>query len=252
MDAHRINAIATPAPSVFPRRGFLGVLTLDTRFPRLPGDIGNPASFGFPALTRVVRGARPDQAVQSAAAQRAADLFAPFCAAMRDLESMGASAITTSCGFLVLLQDRLQAAAKVPVVTSSLLFLPELLASRPRVGVLTISAQHLGEEFLAAAGVPEARMRDVIVEGVAPDGEFARTFLGNRSVLDVVQARRDVVDAARRLCAREPSLTDIVLECTNMPPFAGAVVQATGLRCRSLLQSERLAASCGGTRSTVA
>ena len=55
MDAPRINAIASPAPSVFASGLFLGVLTLDTRFPRLPGDIGNPASFGAPVLTRTVR-----------------------------------------------------------------------------------------------------------------------------------------------------------------------------------------------------
>src|SRR3569623_184261 len=144
MDEPRINAIAGAAPSVFasgPARGFVGVLTLDTRFPRLPGDIGNPASFDVPALTRTVRHASPQQAVQSAAGQRAADLFTPFCHAMRDLERMGAAAITTSCGFLVLMQERLQAQATVPVVTSSLLMLPGLLERHRRVGVLTVSAR---------------------------------------------------------------------------------------------------------------
>src|SRR3954471_9975521 len=100
MDAPRINAIARAAPSVFARRGFLGVLTLDTNFPRLPGDIGNPMSFGVPALTRVVRDTRPHHAVQPAAGQLAADLFTPFSRAMKELEAIGAAAITTSCGFL--------------------------------------------------------------------------------------------------------------------------------------------------------
>ena len=242
MEAQRINAIARPAPSVFASARFLGILTLDTRFPRPPGDIGNPASFSVPALTRVVHGARVDQAVQPAARQRAADLLAPFLHAARELEAAGAAALTTSCGFLVLLQERLQAQANVPVVTSSLMLLPELLDRHPRVGVLTISAPDLDEAYLLAAGVPASRIADVVVEGVDPQGEFAQVILGDRPALDFVQARRSVVEAARRLRDRDRALTDVVLECTNMPPYARAIAEATGLRCWSLLQSERLLA----------
>ena len=242
MEAQRINAIARPAPSVFARRRFLGILTLDTRFPRLPGDIGNPASFPVPALTRVVHGARVDQAVQPAAGQRAADLLSPFLRAARELEAAGAAAITTSCGFLVLLQEKLQAQANVPVVTSSLMLLPELLGDQARVGVLTISAPDLDEDYLLAAGVPAGRLGDVAIEGVDPRGEFAQAILGDRPALDFVRARRSVVEAARRLREREGGLTDVVLECTNMPPYARAIEEATGLRCWSLLQSERLLA----------
>jgi hypothetical protein len=215
---------------------------LETRFPRLPGDIGNPASFGVPTLTRVVRGVGAAQAVQSAAAQRDAGLVAPFSVAMRALLREGAAAITTSCGFLVLLQRELQEQADVPVVTSSLLLLPRLLERRPRVGVLTISAAHLGEDFFLAAGVPASRLGDVAVEGVAPEGAFAQAILGDRDRMDFARARRDVVDAARRLREREPSITDVVLECTNMPPCARDIEAATGLRCWSLLQCERLVA----------
>ena len=240
MESPRINAIAASAPSVFARRGFLGVLTLDTRFPRLPGDIGNPMSFGVPTMTRVVRGARPDLVVQPAAAQREAGLVAPFIRALRGLEAAGASATTTSCGFLLLMQEELQAQAKVPVVTSSLMLLPGLLEAHRKVGVLTVSAKHLGEEFLVAAGVPASRMDDVAIEGVDAEGEFARTFLENRDTMHFARARRDVVEAAERLHARAPQVTQLVLECTNMPPYVREIEQATGLRCWSLLQAERL------------
>jgi hypothetical protein len=240
MEGPRINAIATPAPSVFARRGFLGVLTLDTRFPRLPGDIGNPASFEVPTLTRVVRGASPALVVLSAQGQRDANLGAPFVRALHELEAAGASAITTSSGVLVLMQGELQAQANVPVVTSSLLLLPGLLASHAKVGVLTVSAGQLGDAFFAAAGVAASRMDDVVVEGVDPAGEFAATFVGNRETMDFARVRAEVVDAARRLHARAPEVTQLVLECTNMPPYVRDIEAATGLRCWSLLQAERL------------
>jgi len=45
--------------------------------------------------------------------------------------------------------------------------------------------------------------------------------------LDPARAVTDVVDAAQRLVARWPMVREIVLECTNMPPYAKAVARAT-------------------------
>jgi hypothetical protein len=239
----RISAIAGPAPSEFPSgRRFLGIAMLQTRFPRPLGDIGNPRSFAVPVRARVVAGAVPDMIVQTAAGLRRCGITGAFQDAVRDLEREGAAAITTSCGFLVLLQQELQAAATVPVVTSSLLMLPELLERHRQVGVLTISAERLGSEFLLAAGVSAERLGDVLVEGVDPKGEFASAILGNREDMDLERAGQDVLAAAIALKRRAPHLTDVVLECTNMPPHAGQIEQATGLRTWSLLQSAQLLA----------
>lgn len=220
-----------------PPGGFIGVLMLDTRFPRPPGDIGHPDSLGVPVRHAVVEGAWPSKVVASADSLRASGLAGIFGARARELERQGARAITTSCGFLVLLQRELQEAVTVPVVTSSLLHLPRLLAREPQVGVLTISAAHLGREHLLAAGVEPARLGDVIVQGVDPDGEFARSILGNRATMDLAQAQADVVSAALELKARAPDLGSVVLECTNMPPYAPAVRAATGWQLCSLLDS---------------
>jgi hypothetical protein len=46
---------------------FLGVVMLDTRFPRPVGDLGNLATWPVPVNIRVVRGIWPDKVVQSAA-----------------------------------------------------------------------------------------------------------------------------------------------------------------------------------------
>ncbi|MES2944772.1 MAG: aspartate/glutamate racemase family protein [Pseudomonadota bacterium] len=226
------------APAVV--NGFLGVLMLDTRFPRLPGDIGHADAFGVPVSWRTVKGAWPDKIVQSAAGLRAARVATAFVQVVRNMEKDNALTITTSCGFLVLLQKELQAAVKVPVITSSLLQLPGLLAAQPKVGVLTISSGKLGTEHLRAAGVPRERLKDVIVQGVDPKGEFATVILGNRETLDVDKARAEVVSAAVALKNREPSLVSVVLECTNMPPYRAEIEAATGLKTWALTDDERL------------
>ena len=218
----------------------LGILMLDTQFPRPLGDLGNPESYPVPVIRAVAPGAWPDKVVQSQAGLRQARLVDVFAGLARQLQRDGALAITTSCGFLVLLQQELQAAVDVPVETSSLLQLPGLLAQQPQVGVLTISASRLGDEHLRCAGVPRGRLRDVLVEGVDAQGEFASAILGNRSRMDLARAQADVLAAALRLRARAPGLRTVVLECTNMPPYAAAITAATGLRTVSLLQSRRL------------
>lgn len=213
---------------------------LDTRFPRPRGDVGHPETFAWPVRFRIVHGAVPREIVTSASALRASPLLQDFVAALRQLEQEGARALTTSCGFLVLLQQELQAAVGVPLVSSSLLQLPALLQGGGRVGVLTISAQQLSRDYLLAAGVAAERLQDVVVQGVDPRGEFACAILGNRPRMDFGRARQDVVEAAIALKARAPDLRDVVLECTNLPPYAQAIREATGWRLHALPDAPRL------------
>ena len=219
--------------------GPLGILMLETRFPRWVGDVGNPASFAFPVRYRVVAGANPQRVVN----ERAAGLLQPFIDAARALEADGCAAITTSCGFLGLFQSELQAAVAVPVATSSLLQLAVLKRSLPAgkvAGVVTVSADALTGETLRAVGADPRTP----VEGVAPDGEFVRAILGNQADPDPRKLRVEVLDAGAALLRKHPALGAIVLECTNMPPYAAALRAATGLPVFDVITlADRLMAS---------
>ena len=57
-------------------------------------------------------------------------------------------------------------------------------------------------------------------------GEVHVLVAGEKDDLDPQAAQRDVLAAARDLLARHPAVAAIVLECTNLPPYA-AVLQAT-------------------------
>lgn len=234
------SGAASGAGAIFFPDGFLGVVMLDTQFPRPQGDVGHADAFGVPTQRCIVKGAWPEKIVQSAAGLRAGRVVTPIVQLVRRLEGDGARAVTTSCGFLVLLQKELQAAVKVPVITSSLLQLPGLLALHAQVGVLTISASTLGSEHLRAAGVPRERLADVVVQGVEAKGEFAMSILGNRSTMDLNKAGAEVVAAAVALKTRNPSLQCVVLECTNMPPYRAAIEAACGLKTFALTDDERL------------
>lgn len=213
----------------------LGLLMLDTQFPRPWGDIGNPKTFAVSVKTHVVTQAVPTTVVRSASGLAGSSLAARFSDAAHDLASCGVWAITSSCGFLVLLQETIQLAVPhVPVRSSSLLQLPSLLAQHEEVGVLTISAEALGPEHLLAAGVPTHRLQDILVQGVAPESEFVQKIMGNQLSMDVCEAQGNVVAAAVALKRKAPSLKHLVLECTNMPPYQQAIEAATGFTCWTL------------------
>ena len=203
----------------------IGMIVLDTQFPRLPGDIGNATTWAFPVRYRVVPNASPARVVR----QQAAGLLEPFLQAARDLVQDGVRAITTSCGFLSLYQQEMAAAVPVPVFTSSLLQIPlvaRMLRADQKVGVLTIDARHLTADHLRAVGVEDMPL---IIAGLETEKELTRVLIDNEPELDLQQAEADMVHVARRMISDHPDIGALVLECTNMPPYAHAVQRATGL-----------------------
>jgi Asp/Glu/hydantoin racemase len=203
----------------------LGILMLEARFPRIPGDMGNALTWPFPVLYRVVRGASPERVVL----QGARGLLPDFLEAAAELVDLGAEAITTNCGFLSLFQREIAAHVRVPVATSALMQVPWVQAMLPpgqRVGVITVSAAALTPAHLEAAGVP----MDTPIVGTEGGREFYRVLIrGESQDMDVALAEQDILQAGRALMAGHPGIGAIVLECTNMPPYARALRDAAGV-----------------------
>lgn len=214
----------------------LGLLMLQTRFPRLPGDVGHPQTFDFEVRRRVVQGATPERVVRGS--DRAG--LQPFIDTARELLAQGCNAISTSCGFLARWQPELQAELPVPVWSSALLQLGEQQRAGRRCGVITIEAAALGAPHLQAVGADPTTP----VEGITPGSALHRTLLQDLPTLDPADAQEQVLAAARRLLARHPGIDTLVLECTNLPPYAPSLRAGTGLPVLDIvtLLTQRMAA----------
>lgn len=203
----------------------LGILMLDARFPRIPGDMGNAATWPFPVMYRVVKGATPERVVLHGAA----GLLDDFLAAGAELVDQGAEALTTNCGFLTLFQRELAAHVRVPVAASAVMQVPWVQAMLPpgkRVGLITVSKSTLTEAHLRAAGVP----LDIPTVGTEGGREFFRVLIrAEKQDMDIALAEQDILDAGRMLVAAYPEVGAVVLECTNMPPYAQALREALDL-----------------------
>lgn len=202
----------------------VGILMLETQFPRIPGDIGNALTWQFPVQYHVVRGATPDKVVRNDPRVLVDD----FIEAGRDLIRMGCDGITTNCGFLSLIQDQVKEALGVPVATSSLMQVPmveALLPAGKRAGILTISKDTLTEAHLEAAGAA----LDTPVMGTDGRRCFTRDILGDAPEIDFDACVLDLRDAAEALVRQHPDVGALVLECTNMVPYAADLRRMTGL-----------------------
>jgi hypothetical protein len=117
----------------------------------------------------------------------------------------------------------------VPVATSSLMQVPWVQATLPpgrRVGLVTVSGSSLSPAHLEGAGVP----LDTPIIGTENGREFFRVLIkAEKDDMDVALAEQDVVEAGKALVARHRDIGAIVLECTNMPPYAAALQAAVGL-----------------------
>jgi aspartate/glutamate racemase len=203
----------------------IGILMLETQFPRIPGEIGNATTWDFPVLYKIVKKATPDIVVR----KRAPDLLAPFIKAAQELEREGVRAITTNCGFLALFQKEMASAVSIPVFTSSLMQVPLVyMMIRPsqKVGIITIHSKSLTQKHLACAGADQVPH---IIYGTEGEEEFSRVILDDEMELDVNKSREDLVRVAKRLVSEQPEVGAIVLECTNMPPYAAAIQKETNL-----------------------
>lgn len=207
----------------------VGIIMLDTHFPRFIGDIGNKDTWPFDVIYEVVSGSLARSVVKQTDRQN----LSPYIEAGLSLQQRGASAITTSCGFLALHQEKIAVRLKVPFVASSLIQVPwiqSLLPAGQHVGILTIDSSSLTTAHLQAAGIN----REVLTGGTENGRVFTQAILSDAIRMNRQDCEQDNINAALELTRRQPDIGAIVLECTNMAPYANAIHKATKLPVYSI------------------
>jgi hypothetical protein len=202
----------------------IGILMLETYFERFVGDIGNARTWPFPVQYRIVKGASPDRIVGLADEA----MLQPFKDAADELVAAGVDGITTTCGFLALYQRELAAHCPVPVATSALLqvaMVARTLPSGKRPAILTFSKEALTRRHLEGAGADPATP----VFGMPPASEFQRSIRAGDTTVSIGTLRREVLAVAEAAVASDRTIGALVLECTNLSPYAADLKARLGL-----------------------
>ncbi|KAL2680336.1 hypothetical protein Neosp_007933 [[Neocosmospora] mangrovei] len=195
----------------------LGFLAVEVNIFRPPGDPYNDKTWPFPLIREKVTGTSESQIVTSTAYDDA--FIERFVAAGQRLAERGAD--TKDHG-------RLAARLPIPIATSSLMQVPSLRALIPAnkaIGVLTYDSTRLGDAHLLALDI---KPEDVRIWGTPDDGHL-RGICARGETYDAERLQKELVDQARAMTSRYPEIAVVVLECTNMPPYADAIQRAINL-----------------------
>ena len=216
----------------------VGIIMLDTAFPRPPGDIGNARSFSFPVRYEILEGVPAAALIRH---EEPAAVAALIRAAER-LERSGVRVILTSCGLFLRYQERLAAAVRVPVATSSVLFLPFLTALLPpgrKVGVLTADAGTLSPVLAKTGWTDSGR---IAIAGMEECPVFRRAVLEPAPpfTLDAAALQTEVIRVVQQLMQDEPTVGALLVECTNLSPYSQAVREAIALPLFDVIDLARL------------
>ena len=203
----------------------IGILVLESHFPRLPGAIGNATTFNFPVYYRVVSGATGNRVVQS----NDSEVLKIFTEEAKWLENFGVKAISTSCGFTAKYQRELADAVSIPVFSSSLLLVPliaSMLQTKKKVGIITADSRYISQDHYDGVGVDNSSVELI---GLEDCKEFNEVVFHDKPLMNVELFEEEVVNKAIVLTKENPSIGAILLECSLLPPFAYAVQKAVKL-----------------------
>jgi aspartate/glutamate racemase len=202
----------------------IGILILDAAYPCVPGNVGNATTFTYPVRYQEVCGASIDRLLN----QRDPSLREVFIEAALDLQSRGVKAITGACGFMAYFQQDVAAAVDVPVFLSSLMQIPFMHAiCGGSVGIITANAARLTPRHFEACNV--APTISLTIAGMENQPEFCSAILEEKGTLDSKLIEAEVQTVARQMQERNPNIRSILLECSDLPPYAHAVQAVTGL-----------------------
>ncbi len=201
----------------------VGVIYIeDLWYPMVPGNVVNSNTFDFPVLLHPVRGLN----IPKLFGDEHIDVSEIVLDACRELERAGVRSISSACGFFGRYHSRIAPQLSVPTALSSLVQIPWIRAVLPgrKIAVLTASSTGLDQDLWAACGVRDTS--DLLIAGLQDEPEFSCIIEG-RGAFDNDVVCAEVAGAARRLC-EDPSVGSVLLECSDLPPYASAVQAAVG------------------------
>lgn len=203
----------------------IGILYIDdVWYPMLPGNVVNGWSYDFPVRLKAVEGLNVDRLFAASDG-----VLEDLKQAIEQLEQEGVRAITGACGFFGNFQREAAAAAHVPVALSSLVQIPwiqPLLHPDKKIGILTADASSITPRLLQSCGVFDTSRLAFGDLRHAP--EFS-CILEGRGDFDNGKVKQEMLNVARNLLLENPDVGAILLECSDMPPYAAYVQNEVGL-----------------------
>lgn len=205
----------------------IGIIYIeDVYYPMVPGNIVNGYTFDFPVRLKAVEGLDIPNLFQTTD-----QVGTQILKACEELKKEGVRAISAACGFFGNYQSIVAEQLDIPIAISSLVQIPwiaPLLKSNQKIGVLTADQSSWSVRLLESCGIHEELAERLIIKDLAHEQEFS-CILEGRGTFDNGIVEQEVVKKAMEIVEENPDVGAILLECSDMPPYAHAIQAATQL-----------------------
>lgn len=203
----------------------IGILYLDDCwYPVIPGNVANLSTYDFPVRLKKVADCTTSRILKGDP-----ELLNNIITAAQELEKEGARAISSACGFFGNFQKEVAAAVDIPVYLSSVIQIPWIrsgLKPNQKVGILTAYAKGMTRHLFESCGTYDED--SCIIADLSGEPEFS-AIITNRGSFDNELVKKETVDAALKLVNDNPDIGAILLECSDLPPYAADIQRAVKL-----------------------
>lgn len=209
-------------PATFSAGHAIGIIAVDLIYPKLPGNVANATTYNYPVLYKKVNFNIEKLFVGDPKIEN------EIIAAARELEAEGVRAIIGACGYFAHFQKQVAEAVNVPVFLSSLCQIPVIkmgLKQSQKIAVFAASGENLNDKLLQNVGVDS---KDFVIQNIGNLESFAPIRWG-KTKLDNARLTKDLVEVTRSLIKEQPDIGAILLECSDLPPYASDIQRASGL-----------------------
>ena len=203
----------------------VGILCSDENsYPVIPGNVANYSTYPFPVHYKLVPKCTAERLLNNDRS-----LENGIIESVKQLQSEGAKVISSACGFFGNFQEQAANAVDIPVLLSSLVQLPMIetgLKVGQKIGILTAYEKGLTESLLKSCGVTNSS--NLIIGDLSKGKEFSSISNGAGS-FDNKKLCDEIVEKAVEITTKYPEIGAILLECSDLPPYAFAIQQAVQL-----------------------
>ena len=204
----------------------IGIMVLTCNLPFFPGNVACAETYDFPVRYLEIGGIYQDtlHAGDTSNVQRLIETA-------KQLEIDGCRAVCANCGYFGIFQSAVAAEVDIPVYLSSVIQVPWILTGlrkSQKLGVLCANAPTLTPKLFESCGVTPEQYDRCVIYG-AQDGPEFKKLMADEGNLHYRQLGEEIIGQAEKLAAEHPELGAILLECTDMPPFAAEIQKRTNL-----------------------
>lgn len=207
----------------------LGILRLDYNYPAAPGDIDHPDSFNYDVIYRVIPGLTFEMCQSG---EITLEIKQNCINAVKFLNEKDVCGITGDCGFMINIQEIITENSDKPVFMSSLIQLPTIcktFTKNEMIAVFTANSETLEPikpKLREMCGIAENESRLEII-GCQNVNGFDAVAKGEK--VDIEHVSPGIVKLAKEVIKNNPQIKCILLECTELPPYADVLRAALGL-----------------------